>query len=122
MSCPASPVSAPSLLRHAPCLAAAGLIWVVDSSDRARLEDCRAELRMLLQQERLAGASLLVFANKQDIEGALSPEEIREALELDGVTTRHWRIGACSAYTGSGLAHGVDWIVRDVASRIFMHD
>jgi len=99
-----------------------GLIWVVDSSDRARLHDCKAELELLLGQERLAGASLLVFANKQDIEGALTSEEIREVLELDKVTTRHWRIGACSAYTGKGLIDGVDWIVRDIASRIFMYD
>mmetsp|Transcript_15828 Transcript_15828/g.51669 ORF Transcript_15828/g.51669 Transcript_15828/m.51669 type:complete len:185 (+) Transcript_15828:74-628(+) len=99
-----------------------GLIWVVDSSDRARLHDCKAELQLLLGQERLAGASLLVFANKQDIEGALSSEEIREVLQLDGVSTRHWRIGACSAYTGKGLVDGVDWIVRDIASRIFMYD
>lgn len=72
--------------------------------------------------QRLAGASLLVFANKQDIEGALTAEEIREVLELDKVTTRHWRIGGCSAYTGKGLIDGVDWIVRDIASRIFMYD
>jgi ADP-ribosylation factor-like protein 2 len=55
-----------------------GLIWVVDSADRARLRDCRAEFETLLQQERLAGASLLVFANKQDIAGALTAEEIRK--------------------------------------------
>merc|ERR1719465_250507 len=60
-----------------------GLIWVVDSADRARLRDCKAELQVLLQQERLAGASLLVFANKQDIEGALTAEQIREELGLD---------------------------------------
>ena len=53
-----------------------GLVWVVDSADRARLQDCKAELQVLLQQERLAGATLLVFANKQDIDGALSQEEI----------------------------------------------
>ena len=28
-----------------------GLIWVVDSADRLRLEDCRTELRGLLQEE-----------------------------------------------------------------------
>ena len=28
-----------------------GLIWVVDSSDRARLHDCKAELELLLGQE-----------------------------------------------------------------------
>ena len=86
------------------------------------MQDCKAELQQLLQQERLAGASLLVFANKQDIEGALTADEIRAELQLDAVEKRHWRIESCSAFTGSGLASGVDWIVRDIASRIFMHD
>ena len=101
-----------------------GLIWVVDSADRARLQDCKAELQELMQQERLAGASLLVFANKQDIEGALTAEQIRQELGLDelSATKRHWRIMACSAFTGAGLADGVSWLVQDIASRIFMHD
>uniref|UniRef100_A0A3Q2U2X4 ADP-ribosylation factor-like protein 2 n=1 Tax=Fundulus heteroclitus TaxID=8078 RepID=A0A3Q2U2X4_FUNHE len=55
-----------------------GLVWVVDSADRLRLEDCRQELSSLLLEERLAGATLLVFANKQDLPGALSKEAIRE--------------------------------------------
>ena len=82
------------------------------------------ERGLLLQQERLAGASLLVFANKQDIEGALTAEEIRTELGLDEITTtkRHWRIEGCSAFTGAGLAAGVDWVVSDISSRIWMHD
>lgn len=32
--------------------------------------------------QRLSGASLLVFANKQDIQGALSPEEIAKVSVL----------------------------------------
>ncbi|XP_026678286.1 ADP-ribosylation factor-like protein 2 [Diaphorina citri] len=58
-----------------------GLIWVVDSADKRRLEDCARELHELLQEERLAGATLLVFANKQDIEGALTPEDIKNVSE-----------------------------------------
>uniref|UniRef100_A0A0E0G5T9 ADP-ribosylation factor-like protein 2 n=1 Tax=Oryza nivara TaxID=4536 RepID=A0A0E0G5T9_ORYNI len=58
-----------------------GLVWVVDSSDIRRLDDCRAELHNLLKEERLAGASLLVFANKQDIQGALKPSEIAKRRE-----------------------------------------
>ena len=65
------------------------IVWVVDSSDPLRMEDCRAELWTLLGEEvrdsglltlfqRLAGASLLIFANKQDIPGALSPEQINQ--------------------------------------------
>ena len=44
-----------------------GLIWVVDSADRARLHDCRAELEALLQQEvrtrRAATSAALLAAN-----------------------------------------------------------
>lgn len=53
-----------------------GLVWVVDSSDLRRLDDCKAELHNLLKEERLSGASLLVLANKQDIRGALKPADI----------------------------------------------
>lgn len=55
-----------------------GLVWVVDSADRMRMEACRDELRVLLQEERLAGATLLVLANKQDLPGSLSAQEIKD--------------------------------------------
>jgi ADP-ribosylation factor-like protein 2 len=98
-----------------------GLIWVVDSADSRRLLQCKEELHALLGQEKLAGASLLIFANKQDVPGALSKDEIAEILELDKISeTRHWRIQSCSAVTGEGLIDGVDFVVGDIASRIFM--
>jgi ADP-ribosylation factor-like protein 2 len=100
-----------------------GLIWVVDSADRTRLQMCRQELDHLLQQERLAGASLLIFANKQDVAGALSASEISQVLGLESsekYQNRHWHIHCCSAVTGEGLAEGMDWLVEDIASRIFM--
>ena len=99
-----------------------GIIWVVDSVDRWRLEECKAQLRDLLSQEKLAGATLLVFANKQDLGGALTFDAISEVLELSGadISGRHFAIFGCSAMTGDGLAAGFDWIVSDIASRIFM--
>ena len=100
-----------------------GLIWVVDSADRVRVELCKAELLSLLRQEKLAGASLLIFANKQDIVGALSSEEIAQVLELETdpiYQNRHWSIQSCSAVTGDGLAGGVEWIMSDISNRIFM--
>lgn len=54
-----------------------GLVWVVDSADKMRLEACKTELRVLLEEERLAGATLLILANKQDVPGALSAMEIK---------------------------------------------
>ena len=97
-----------------------GLIWVVDSSDKLRLADCKRELHSLLKQEKLVGSTLLVFCNKQDIEGALSEDEIKEFLSLDDITTRHWGLIPCSAKTGDGLLEGINWLVYDISSRIFM--
>uniref|UniRef100_A0A7S3LJR0 ADP-ribosylation factor-like protein 2 n=1 Tax=Aplanochytrium stocchinoi TaxID=215587 RepID=A0A7S3LJR0_9STRA len=99
-----------------------GLVFVVDSADKRRLEDCRDELHKLLKQEKLAGASLLIFANKQDLVGALTCEQIAQVLELGSeiFTTRHWEIQPCSAVTGEGLVNGIDWMVEDISSRIFM--
>jgi ADP-ribosylation factor-like protein 2 len=100
-----------------------GLIWVVDSADKVRLEQCREALLELLQQERLAGATLLIFANKQDIDGALNSKEIAQVLELEtneSFKKRHWSIQSCSAVTGEGLVSGMDWMVEDIANRIFM--
>ena len=58
------------------------LIWVVDSADTGRMLDCKAELQNLLKEEKLAGAALLIFANKQDLPSALAPEEITEVSTL----------------------------------------
>jgi len=97
------------------------VIWVVDSTDKRRMEDCRIELQNLLREEKLAGASLLVFANKQDVEGALSYQHICQVLGLEGHVGvhRHWQIQACSAVTGDGLLEGMEWLIKDVVSRIF---
>jgi ADP-ribosylation factor-like protein 2 len=98
-----------------------GLIWVVDSSDRRRLAECGAELHKILMEERLAGASLLIFANKQDVAGALSTEQIADAMRLQYIAgNRHWKIVACSATAGTGVVDGFDWIVKDVGNRVYL--
>lgn len=121
------------------------MIWVIDSADKRRLEDCKEELEKLLLEEKLAGASLLIFANKQDVKGALSLDQIKEALglnineiiqekeqELQESSTnqpekfgmigksRHFHVQSCSAVTGEGLLEGIKWIVDDISSRIFL--
>jgi len=49
---------------------------VVDSADPGRMEETRFELDELLQQEKLDGVPVLVFANKQDLDLALRPDEV----------------------------------------------
>jgi len=95
------------------------VVWVVDSVDRLRIPDCKEELHNLLQEDRLAGASLLVFANKQDIQGSMTDEEIKEALDLPSIKSHNWKIWPCSARTGENLTTGLNWIVKDVARRLY---
>lgn len=96
------------------------LIWVVDSTDRERIDDCRKELKGLLLEERLMGASLLVFKNKSDVPGSMSDDEIRQGLELDSITTHKWTIMACSAMTGQNLEEGLRWVIQDARDRLFL--
>lgn len=43
-------------------------------------------------------------------------------LEDSIISKRHWAIFACSAVNGEGLVDGIEWLVRDVAGRIFTSD
>jgi len=65
---------------------------------------------------------LLIFANKQDLPGALSMDQIAEALQLSDITTHHWSIQACSAVTGAKLLEGMNWITSDIGARIYTFD
>ncbi|XP_015788697.1 ADP-ribosylation factor-like protein 2 [Tetranychus urticae] len=96
-----------------------GLIWVVDSVDKLRLSDCAKSLHLLLQEERLLGASLLVFANKQDLPGALSAQQIENFLDLKSLKNRHYMIIGCSGHSGENLLEGIDWLIEDISTRIF---
>jgi GTPase SAR1 family protein len=46
-----------------------GLVFVVDSSDRERIDEARQELHRILSDREMKDCLLLVFANKQDLPG-----------------------------------------------------
>lgn len=66
----------------------------------------------MLSEEELKDVPLLVFCNKQDIEGALSPEAISDQLGLAGAEkNRPWSVRGSCATKGEGLEEGLDWYV-----------
>lgn len=71
--------------------------------------------------KRLSGASLLVFANKTDVQGCMTGEEIVEALKLENIRTHRWHILRCSAMTGANLKEGLAWVVEDAKARLFLY-
>ncbi|CAL9098429.1 unnamed protein product [Musa textilis] len=92
------------------------VIYVVDSSDTDRLVTAKDEFHAILEEEELKGAVVLVFANKQDLPGALDDAAITEALELHKIKSRQWAIFKTSAIKGEGLFEGLDWLSNTLKS------
>ena len=59
-----------------------GIIFVVDSNDRDRIDFARDELQRLLAEDDLKDATLLVFANKQDLPHAHVAEELADDFQI----------------------------------------
>lgn len=89
----------------------AAVIFVVDSTDRERIETASKELHLMLREEELLEATLLVFANKQDLPGAMTAAEVSQGLALTDLKDRLWSIVASSAIKGEGLSEGLDWLM-----------
>ena len=86
------------------------IIYVVDSTDKERLEVAKQELWAMLEESDLANAILLIFANKQDMKGAADAGDITRALGLSNIKSRQWTIQETSALKGTGLFEGFDWL------------
>ncbi|ELK25976.1 ADP-ribosylation factor-like protein 1 [Myotis davidii] len=93
------------------------VIYVVDSCDRDRIGISKSELVAMLEEEELRKAILVVFANKQDMEQAMTPSEMANSLGLPALKDRKWQIFKTSATKGTGLDEAMEWLVEALKSR-----
>ncbi len=75
-----------------------------------------------MNHEKLKNVPLLVFANKQDKEGAASATEITEKLRIREFceiekNKREWHVQNCSAVSVNGLSEGLDWLTKILKER-----
>ena len=90
-----------------------GVIFVVDSSDVARMKLAKEEIAKMMAEPALQDACLAVFANKQDMPHALSGSEVMEALDLKRLRQK-WYVQPTSAQSGAGLYEGLDWLATNI--------
>lgn len=90
------------------------VILVIDSTDRERLPINKEELYRILANEELRKARLLVFANKQDIQSAMSAKDISQQLNLTSIKDHNWHIQGCCGLTGEGLYDGLEWVANQI--------
>ncbi|KAF2689262.1 ARF/SAR superfamily [Lentithecium fluviatile CBS 122367] len=92
-----------------------GLIFVIDSSDRDRIDEARTELARIIQDREMKDALLLVFANKQDLGSAMRPKEVSDKLQLEKIAKDHvWKVEPSCATTGEGIFEGLAWLSNNV--------
>ncbi|KAJ3095569.1 hypothetical protein HDU97_006800 [Phlyctochytrium planicorne] len=92
-------------LRHYGIGWANGIVFVVDSKDKNRLREAKTELEKILElakgAENVKKRPLLVIANKQDLSGVISADEVANGLRLDELAAdRDWNVVGASAVTG----------------------
>eukprot|EP00064_Thunnus_orientalis_P005449 superscaffoldBa00000534_g5463 len=93
----------------------AAIVFVVDSSDRQRLEEARRELENTLRSDQLRGRPLILLANKQDVNDALTGTEIKDQFNLKKTCSdRDWFVQPCSASTGVGVQEAFRQVVQMV--------
>ncbi|RZB73454.1 Arf domain containing protein, partial [Asbolus verrucosus] len=93
------------------------LIYVVDSSDKKRLEETGIELYELLTDDKLQDVPLLVYANKQDLPESLTAADLAQALGLPSIKDRPWQIQACTAVHGEGVREGMEWVCKSIKKK-----
>lgn len=52
-------------------MGAQALIFVVDSSDKDRIDEARQELHRIVNDREMRNVIILIFANKQDVPGGM---------------------------------------------------
>ena len=87
-----------------------GIIFVVDSNDHDRIEDAAEELKKMLAEQELEKCPVLIMANKQDLEGHLSPEVVEDKMGMKQYKGRTYHVEGTSASNGNGIKEALEWI------------
>mmetsp|Transcript_22609 Transcript_22609/g.59050 ORF Transcript_22609/g.59050 Transcript_22609/m.59050 type:complete len:176 (+) Transcript_22609:149-676(+) len=87
------------------------LIFVIDCADRERIDEARKELLKVTSNREMKSAIILIFANKQDLKGAMVSDDLIEKLQLtQNLPDRNWYVQPSVAVTGDGLTEGIQWL------------
>ena len=68
------------------------------------------EFNTIVSDPLMRNSAILIFANKQDMKGALNPAEVCEQLGVSQLRDRTWHVQGTVATKGEGLYEGLDWL------------
>ena len=68
--------------------------------------------------QNLKEVPILVLANKQDVKGAYTEEQISNAYSLQEIKEHSWRVQGCSAVEGTGVREALDWLTDELVKKM----
>ncbi|UJR33326.1 hypothetical protein I4U23_020776 [Adineta vaga] len=89
-----------------------GLLFVVDASDRERIEEARDELFNIITYESMSSVPFVVIANKSDLSMAIPITELIQQLNLHSISRQRWYIQSACAITGDGLVEAMQQLSK----------
>ena len=93
------------------------VVYVIDSHDDDYLEESKAQFHKLIAHPALKNATILIFANKQDLPGAKDTNTLIQEYEFFKIKDHIWHIQSCSALKGEGLLTGIKWLSEQLVYR-----
>ncbi len=108
-----------------PCVDA--IVFIIDTADRERLAESKAELDHIIRNSALSALPILILGNKIDIPTAVSEDELRIQLEICNLTTgkrfqledvRPLEIFMCSIVNRQGYGEGFQWLEENIIKRM----
>ncbi|KAK9763706.1 ADP-ribosylation factor-like protein 8A [Basidiobolus ranarum] len=98
------------------CRGVNSIVFVIDSADHDKFDAAKTELRSLLEKPQLANIPVLVLGNKNDLPGALTVEELVEAMNLKSITNRELFCYSISAKHQVNIDLTLQWLIKHARS------
>jgi ADP-ribosylation factor-like protein 8 len=99
------------------CRGVDAIVFVLDASDQAKLSSAKTELYSLIEKPVLKGIPLLVLANKNDLQEAISVDEVIETLSLRSITDREVACYSISAKNSNNIDKVLEWLMKHAGSK-----
>lgn len=93
------------------CKNADVIIFVLDAADSEGVDACAIQLDSLLNDEEIKDVPIIVVANKQDLPGCVSADDISSKLKLSQIDDRKVELFLLSAKTKNGFEPFIKYLI-----------
>lgn len=93
------------------------ILFLIDSVDTKRFNEVKTELEKILKSPELINIPIALLGNKIDMSGAVSIDELKEALNYDEIIakeTRPMEIFMVSVTKKIGFTNALEWICKQL--------